>query len=599
MISLQKQCFLSFLFSTNFYTADYFSTTEPANNRIKSLRFVPKQQTVPILGSFIRMKRFLFLFCCWFCCFSSKAEEDRTSTRSLLLEKVHESWHMPIWKAQVDEEKKSEKIQEKPQTLQQRTQHVILPKFVISNLPLSQALKVLTEIVRVYDLDNKENINFVLIDPQHKAPNVDLDLQSISLEKAIHFLKEQTNLEVVFEGNTVIFKNKAYENEKLETRIFPIARGNVLQALNYSRNPKDERSDEALLKDFFLKLGIPFTDENFGFAYDGQNIIVTHHPQYLNKISEIVALYHQDKQIAIEAKFLEIQQGVLEELGLKWDLGGRNQVKASVKDNLRPLSHLQNIQINANGTTPTFPNALNFGTNIGNFLDANVFLNHYQMNAFLRAIEQRTDTDLMSAPKVTVLSGRKAEITVAQELRYPESYRDGRAEVGQAGTGSTSAGTALIAGVPEKFVTRNIGVEMSVTPIAGEGNTIHLHLKPSVTEFEGFVEYGGKNVVTYGSNTSAYGSGYYQPIFSTRKIETEVSLHSGSTLVMGGLTREEVEETHDKIPFFSQIPLLGKLFTSKGQTSQKKNLLIFVTANLVDENGKCFTNSEVPILQKL
>ena len=63
----------------------------------------------------------------------------------------------------------------------------ILPKFVMNNLPFSQALKVLTEVVRVYDMESKEGINFVLIDPQHKAPNVDLDLQSISLEKVVHF----------------------------------------------------------------------------------------------------------------------------------------------------------------------------------------------------------------------------------------------------------------------------------------------------------------------------------------------------------------------------------------------------------------------------
>lgn len=527
------------------------------------------------------------------------ADEDRFMARSLLLKKVHESWRMPVWTTQPQGGKVTENTPEEQRTLQERIKRIILPKFVMNNLPLFQVLKVLSEIVRVYDLESKESINFVLIDPQHKAPNVDLDLQSISLEKVVYFLKAQTNLEVAFVENTIVFKDKAYEAERLETRVFPIARGNVLQALSYSQDKKDEKSDEGLLKDFFQKLGIPFADEKIGFAYDGQNIIVTHHPQYLDKIGEIVALYRQDKQIAIEAKFLEIQQGVLEELGLKWNSGGNNNVKVNTVGGLRSLSNLQNVQTSGDGNMPILPNTLDLGTNISHLLDANVFLNRYQMNALVRAIEQRSDTDLMSAPKVTVLSGRKAEITVAQELRYPESYRDGRAEVGQAGSGSTSAGTALIAGVPEKFVTRNIGVEMSVTPIAEEGGKIHLCLEPSVTEFEGFVEYGGKNVVTYGGNMASYGSGYYQPIFSTRKIKTEVSLNSGSTLVMGGLTREEVKETHDKIPVLSQIPLLGKLFTSKGQTSQKKNLLIFVTANLVDENGKCFTNPEIPTVQKL
>jgi general secretion pathway protein D len=66
---------------------------------------------------------------------------------------------------------------------------------------------------------------------------------------------------------------------------------------------------------------------------------------------------------------------------------------------------------------------------------------------------------------------------------------------------------------------------------------------------------------------------------------TEVLLKSGSTLVMGGLTREEVTETSDKVPLLGSVPLLGNLFKSKGQLFKKKNLLIFVTATLVDENG--------------
>lgn len=554
----------------------------------------------------IRMKRFSFVIGIYCCCGGflqagavrscSETEADRSAARGLLLKDVRECWRVPTMEVQSPEVNVTKVTVEDKSTLQQRIKRIVLPKFVMNNLPFSQALKILTEVVRVYDLESKEGINFVLIDPQHKAPNVDLDLQSISLEKVIHFLKAQTNFDVSFVENTIVFNDHTQDVGKLETRVFPIARGNVLQALNYSRASNNEKSDEVLLKEFFQKLGIPFTDEHLGFAYDGQNIIVTHQPQYLEKIGEIVALYRQDKQIAIEAKFLEIKQGVLEELGVKWNSGANNNVKVNTSDNLRTLASLQAVQAN---NAPTFPHSLDYGINMSHFLDANVFLNRYQMNALVRAIEQRTDTDLMSAPKVTVLSGRKAEITVAQELRYPENYRDGQVAVGQTGRGGGSAGTAFLAGTPENFVTRNIGVEMSVTPIAEDHNRIHLCLEPSVTEFEGFVSYGGQNVVTYGGNEAHYNSGYYQPIFSTRKIKTEVSLSSGSTLVMGGLTREEVKETHDKIPVLSQIPLLGNLFKSKGQTSQKKNLLIFVTANLVDENGKCFANPEIPTLQKL
>jgi hypothetical protein len=54
---------------------------------------------------------------------------------------------------------------------------------------------------------------------------------------------------------------------------------------------------------------------------------------------------------------------------------------------------------------------------------------------------------------------------------------------------------------------------------------------------------------------------------------------------MGGLTREEVKDVQDKIPLLGDIPLIGRLFRSKGHSTQKRNLLIFVTAKLVDSQA--------------
>ena len=80
-------------------------------------------------------------------------------------------------------------------------------------------------------------------------------------------------------------------------------------------------------------------------------------------------------------------------------------------------------------------------------------------------------------------------------------------------------------------------------------------------------------------------AGFYQPIFSVREISTEVTIFDGATVVMGGLTRDELKSLNDKVPILGDIPGLGRLFSSKGETRQKKNLLIFVTANLVSPGG--------------
>jgi len=174
---------------------------------------------------------------------------------------------------------------------------------------------------------------------------------------------------------------------------------------------------------------------------------------------------------------------------------------------------------------------------------------------------------------------------VAEEFRYPESYGDTSAEVGTGDSTSGSAGVAITAGTPRSFTTRNVGVEMEVTPTVEEDNAISLLLKPKVTEFEGFVEFGGPSIAIASGTTVTVPSGFYQPVFSIRKVQTEVTIWDGATVVMGGLTREHAVRIADKIPLLGDLPLLGRLFRSEGESTQKRNLLIFVTAKLVNPAG--------------
>jgi general secretion pathway protein D len=80
-----------------------------------------------------------------------------------------------------------------------------------------------------------------------------------------------------------------------------------------------------------------------------------------------------------------------------------------------------------------------------------------------------------------------------------------------------------------------------------------------------------------------------QPFFKERSIETHVSIYNGATIVMGGLITEERKSMEDKIPFLGDIPFLGRLFRSRSEWSNKRNLLIFVTARLVDPRGRQIT----------
>jgi len=83
-----------------------------------------------------------------------------------------------------------------------------------------------------------------------------------------------------------------------------------------------------------------------------------------------------------------------------------------------------------------------------------------------------------------------------------------------------------------------------------------------------------------------------QPIFSTRKVTTSVSVWDGQTVVLGGLMREDVQKTEDRTPILGDIPIVGRLFRSNAEQHIKRNLIIFVTARLVNPGGQLVNANE-------
>jgi general secretion pathway protein D len=83
-----------------------------------------------------------------------------------------------------------------------------------------------------------------------------------------------------------------------------------------------------------------------------------------------------------------------------------------------------------------------------------------------------------------------------------------------------------------------------------------------------------------------------QPIFNSRKVTTSVSVWDGQTVVLGGLMREDVQKTEDRTPIIGDIPLIGRLFRSNSEQHVKRNLVIFVTARLVNPAGQPINSLE-------
>ncbi|MDR1255722.1 MAG: hypothetical protein LBJ94_02235 [Puniceicoccales bacterium] len=502
---------------------------------------------------------------------------------------------------------------------------IIIPQARFIDLPIGQAVEMITELSIKYDTATEnpyeKGVNIVLLrSPTESEPKITLNLRNISLERLLFYVSQGANYKCDYTRDAVIIGDEKVVREQLETKFFPMSRATVIRFTgeqNWEHTIPDEPQsnlieEERAIKNFFVRAGVEFdTVAGSNLAFDGSQVIVTHTLKNLQRIERILQKYSQTRQVEIEAKFLEVTQGALDELAFRWNLenrfnGNRAQVNTGIAngtgtvDTLRTLAQVfapQNLgktaptpqqdAISIENQPPTLPGQINVGTAsvpLGSFLGV---IDRVQVNLMIRALEQKTGSDLMSAPKLTVLSGKTANIVVARELRYPQSYGETHSEVGSGSllANATSAGVTITAGTPRDFTTRNVGVEMRVTPIVEDDTNISLRLEPKVTEFEKFMEYGGMNVAVAGGKAVYISPGFFQPIFSIREIRTEVTVQNGWTVVMGGLTREEIKTVNDKIPLLGEIPLLGKLFRSKSETTQKRNLLIFVTARTVTPNG--------------
>jgi general secretion pathway protein D len=397
-------------------------------------------------------------------------------------------------------------------------------------------------------------------------------------------------------------------------------------------------------KEFLENQGVSFSvpGSSANFLPQTSRLIVRNTADNLELVDAIVeqANISGPKQVEIEAKFVEITQNNLKGLGFDWLLGpftfgGNNQLAgtggtsgtgAPVNpiDYPFPTNGLNPVTAgNRSGNLAISGNAIDsllLGTSTTPMLSPGIFgigglLTDPQFQVVVRALNQKKGVDLLSAPRVTTKSGQRAIIEIVREFRYPTQFQPPQIPqtVGtvrnESATGDVipaiiplgnTSSVPVTPTTPTAFETRNTGVTLEVEPVVGpDGVTIDLNLVPQVVEFEGFINYGSPilspsssfldtvaNLVRTTPQNVITPNVINQPIFSTRKVTTSVSVWDGQTVVLGGLMREDVQKTEDKTPFFGDIPLVGRLFRSNMEQHIKRNLIIFVTARLINPGGQ-------------
>ncbi|HXX41710.1 MAG TPA: type II and III secretion system protein, partial [Chthoniobacterales bacterium] len=386
-------------------------------------------------------------------------------------------------------------------------------------------------------------------------------------------------------------------------------------------------------KDFLESQGVPFPPgASANFLPQSSRLIVRNTQDNLELVDALVeqANVSGPKQVEIESKFVEITQNNLKELGFDWLLGpfqyGNSGVfSAGGSSGTAPATNPAdypfpiagqypvtagnrsgNLAITANAIDALlFPSMGASSVAPGIFSLAGVMTNP-QFQVVVRALNQKKGVDLLSSPRVTTKSGQRAVIEIVREFRYPTQFQPPQIPQTVGSTSGTVGGTTTVPitpTTPTAFETRNTGVTLEVEPVVGpDGITIDLNLVPQVVEFEGFINYGSPilappavNPITgtlLTTSTVLTPNVINQPIFSARKVTTSVSVWDGQTVVLGGLMSENVQKVEDRTPIIGDIPIVGRLFRTNTDQHIKTNLIIFVTAHLVNPGGQLTNQSE-------
>lgn len=501
-------------------------------------------------------------------------------------------------------------------------------------------------------------------------PIQNISMPWVTLKEALDMVCEVTGSKYVIKGKTVVIVPASYVDGKMETRSYNVM-SSIVEKVNQvggelsagssmggsdggwgmetSSMDTGSSASADTWKQLFTDLGVPFEGKaSIVYLPSVGKLRVTNTPENLALFENILEeLNVTPYQIEVEARFVEVSQADLNSLGFEWQLnnnivgtigsgidwassamGGRevaggvgsdgthvfraSDVGGTGKSNIAMHGGSLNQGMRFLGDGSTYANRINLSESAiapnDEFATFSFVFGKVDMTMILHMLAQRTDTDMLSSPKVLARPGQEALIRVVTEWIYPtefdvteleeadNNYDNNNTSVVGGGGVQVTAPPVKFAVEPQSFEKQDVGVSLQVVPeVSQEGQMINLLVNPKVVEYLGDFEYGMQvPYVQYGMTAGQVTSAevqYYQvsmpqPKFHFREISTYLSVYNGSTVVMGGLITEQRNSFEDKVPFLGDLPFIGFLFRSRGEYSEKRNLLIFLTARLVDPAGR-------------
>ena len=262
-------------------------------------------------------------------------------TRESMLNAVDNSWEQPKL---FELEDTSKTVVSTVPSLLRKLQNIVLPKINFTGMALTRVIEVLSELSVEYDSEG-QGVNIVaLFDSSKFNPDVNITLRNLSLDKILQFVTQQVNFTYEVDEDVVTIQpsDSIGGSSSTITEFFPISRASVIQITGFIDNAggsdeidpfaessaslgvsRDQEKDA--LQKFFQNAGVNFEGvTGSSLAFDGEKLIITQTPRNIERLRAILSNYNEVKQVEIEAKFLEVSQKDLDEIGFDWGFGQLN-----------------------------------------------------------------------------------------------------------------------------------------------------------------------------------------------------------------------------------------------------------------------------------
>ncbi|MCX5715365.1 MAG: type IV pilus secretin PilQ [Candidatus Omnitrophica bacterium] len=297
-----------------------------------------------------------------------------------------------------------------------------------------------------------------------------------------------------------------------------------------------------------------------------KTLIVSEIPPNMEKIRNVLRQIDvMPRQVLIETKIVEVNKDRLKDIGIEWGTGSSGAESSTITpvtikktSDGRTAAQIGGHELGTQ-VTPSVFNPKATGLTPANTGLELLFkkLTGTQLEVILHALEEDVDTNVLSNPRILTLDNQEATILVG--TKYPIL------ETNVSGTDSTTTTSTL------KYY-QDIGIQLNVVPQICGTNLVNMIVHPAVTSYT--------DTLKAKSSTGVITAEY--PIILTREAETQIMMKDGETVVIGGLLKDVKSKGKFTVPILGKIPLLGLLFTRDTYDTEKIDLLIFITAKIVE-----------------